>query len=206
MAAATTNNAPGRGFSLQGLLVGLFAGLAAYGVIEYWIDGADDSPLALGALFFIVTAAAAYLLLAEAGNHLKAGGAGLVIAAILFLPDFYIASAAAQYPASLTEFPIFFWFACRSFVAYVMAALAKAMLESGAPPRYAPVFFHGLTMPLIAGGAAIFSGLAMILLFAWARLLKELDVGYFNKLFQEPWFILPFLGAIGGLSIALMRG
>ncbi len=60
-------------------------------------------------------------------------------------------------------------------------------------------------MPLIAGGAKLFAGLALVLLFVWARLLKELDVNFFISLFQEPWFILPFLGAIGGLSIAMMR-
>ena len=63
-----------------------------------------------------------------------------------------------------------------------------------------------MTLPLILGGAKVFAGLALVLLFAWARLLKEMDVLFFHKLFQEPWFILPFLGAIGGLSIAMMRG
>jgi hypothetical protein len=61
-------------------------------------------------------------------------------------------------------------------------------------------------MPLIAGGAGLFAGLALILLFAWAALLKQMDVSFFSELFDEPWFILPFLGAIGGVSIAMIRG
>ena len=51
-----------------------------------------------------------------------------------------------------------------------------------------------------------FAGLALILLFAWAALLKQMDVRFFSELFDEPWFILPFLGAIGGLSISMIRG
>jgi hypothetical protein len=60
-------------------------------------------------------------------------------------------------------------------------------------------------LPLIAGGAKVFAGLSLVLLFAWAALLRQIDVDFFHKLFQEPWFILPFVGAIGGLSIAMIR-
>jgi hypothetical protein len=128
------------------------------------------------------------------------------IAAFFALPDYFIASIAGREPDNLTPFPTIFWFASRALVAYLLVTLAKAGFESGVPPAYERVFFHGITLPLIGGGSALFAGLALVLLFAWARLLKELDVAFFNALFQEPWFILPFLGAVGGLSIALMRG
>lgn len=197
----------GKGLALPGLIIGLLTGLAAYGVVEYWIDGKDDSPLAVTVLFFIITTSAAYLLLAESGKFIKSLGGALFIAALLAGPDFYMAGIVDNETMNLTNFPAIFWFiASRGLAAYLLVTLVKASFDSGVPPAYKDVFFHGLTMPLIVGGAKLFALLALLLLFAWARLLKEMDVEYFNKLFQEPWFILPFLGAIGGLSISMMRG
>lgn len=201
-----TDNGAGKGLALPGLLIGLLTGLAVYSIIEYWIDGRDDNPLALAVLLFITTLSAAYLLLAERGALLKAGLGALLIAAILFGPDYYLFDKVNAEDADLTPFPVIFWMFTRGLAAYLLVTLFKAAQESGVPPAYGPVFFHGITMPLIAGGAKLFAGLALILLFAWARLLKELDVNFFNDLFQEAWFIWPFLGAIGGLSIAMMRG
>ena len=196
----------GKGLALPGLIVGLLTGAAIYAIAEFWIDDADDKWPALVVLSFLITASASYLLLAETDRLIKAAGAALLIAAILALPDYYLMSHVTDESKNLTEFPAVFWFASRSLAVYLSITLAKSALEAGAPPPYAPVFFHGLTIPLIAGGAKIFAGLSLVLLFAWARLLKEMDVNFFNKLFQEPWFIFPFLGAIGGLSIAMMRG
>ncbi len=201
----------GKGLALPGLIIGLLTGLAAYGIIEFWIDGRDDNPLAIAALFFVITASAAYLLLAERASLFRALGGALAIAIMLALPDYFMTAAALDDFDNLSDFPAMFWFATsRGLVAYLLATLFKAGFEGGAglhlKPAYRDVFFHGLTMPLIGGGALLFAGLAVVLLFAWARLLKELDVGFFNALFQEPWFLLPFIGAIGGLSIALIRG
>ncbi len=201
-----THEETGKGLALPGLVIGLLTGLAVYAVVEYWLDGRDDNPLALASLFFIVTASAAYLLLAERGAVLKSVVGAVLIAALLFGPDYYLFAAASGEGNNLTAFPAYFWIFARGLAVYLMVTLAKAMQESGAPPAYGPVFFHGITIPLIAGGAKVFAGLALVLLFVWARLLKELDVNFFNTLFQEPWFIWPFLGAIGGLSIAMMRG
>lgn len=199
-----------KGLALPGLIIGLATGLAVYGVVEFWIDGRDNNPLAVTALFFIVTTAAAYLLLAEAGSLIRAAAGALVIAALLLIPDYWMANAGGDETSNVASFPVFFWFLLgRSLTAFLLITLIKAGLDGGGRrflPAYSNVFFHGLTMPLIAGGAKLFAGLALVLLFAWARLLKEMDVTFFNTLFQEPWFILPFLGAIGGLSIALMRG
>ncbi|WP_395073950.1 hypothetical protein, partial [Hyphococcus sp.] len=196
----------GKGLALPGLAIGLLTGLAVYAVVEYWLDGRDDNPLALATLFFIVTSSAAYLLLAERGAVLKSAIGALLIAALLFGPDYYLFAAASGDGNNLSPFPAIFWVFARGLAAYLMVTLVKAAHESGVPPAYGPVFFHGITIPLIAGGAKLFAGLALVLLFAWAKLLKELDVNFFNTLFQEAWFILPFLGAIGGLSIAMMRG
>lgn len=197
----------GKGLALPGLIIGLLTGFAVYGIVEFWIDGRDDNILGITTLFFIVTASAAYLLLAEAGSFLKAIGGALLIAALLVLPDYFMATVAGNEIDNLSDFPTLFWFlAARGLAAYILVTLVKAGFDSGAPPAYADVFFHGITMPLIAGGAKLIALLAVVLLFAWAYLLKALDVDFFNALFQEPWFLLPFMGAIGGLSIALMRG
>ncbi len=203
---ATRHENSGKGLALPGLLIGLLTGLAVYAIVEYWLDGHDDNALALTTLFFITTASASYLLLAERGTVLKAALGALLIAGVLFGPDLYMFSAASGESNNLTAFPALFWMSARGLAAYLLVTLVKSVQESGAPPSYEPVFFHGITLPLIAGGTKLFAGLALVLLFAWARLLKELDVNFFNTLFQEAWFILPFLGAIGGLSIAMMRG
>lgn len=196
----------GKGLVLTGLIVGLIAGFAAYGVIEFWIDDADDKPLPIAVLGFILTAAGGYLLMAELdqlGRSMVAAGA---IAAILFVPDFFMANAASHEVSDVPPHTIFWFLAGRWITVFLMLTLVKAGLEADAPPPYPRVFFHGLTLPLIGAGAKLFAVLALLLLFAWARLLKELDVDFFNKLFQEPWFLFPFLGGVGGASIALMRG
>lgn len=210
MAASGENGGPinsGKGLALPGLIVGLLTGAAVYGIVENWIDDRDAQALPITVLFFIVTAAAAYLLLAETNRLLKAAIAAALIAAILVIPDYFMAGAAGDDANNLSAFPAIFWFGVsRALAAYLLLTLVKASIEAGAPPPYREVFFHGITIPLIAAGAKLFAVLSLILLFAWAALLKTLDVEFFNKLFQEPWFIFPFLGGIGGLSIAMMRG
>ncbi|WDI32068.1 DUF4153 domain-containing protein [Hyphococcus flavus] len=197
----------GKGLALPGLIIGLLTGLAVYGIVEYWIDGRDDNPLAVTVLFFVVTMSAAYLLMAEAGAFIKALGGAIIVAVLLAWPDYFMAGIAANETNNLSEFPTLAWFlVSRGLAGYLLVTLIKASLESGAPPSYRHVFFHGVTLPLIAAGAKLFALLAVVLLFTWARLLKELDVSFFNEFFQKPWFLLPFMGAIGGLSIALMRG
>jgi hypothetical protein len=212
----------GKGLAFLGLAVGLLTGAAVYGVVEYWIDAADANALAapVSVLLFIVTAAAAFLLLAEQGGLARACAGGLLIAALLILPDYfmagggltilfdaYVAGKGVNRPDNLSSFPPTFWFLLgRSVVAYLLVALVKASFDAGFPPRYARVFFYGLTLPLIAAGAGLFAGLALVLLFAWASLLNEMDVDFFIELFEKPWFILPFLGGVGGLSVAMMRG
>lgn len=205
--SAQVGDGSGKGLVLPGLIVGLLTGFAIYGVVEFWIDDMDDKPLAITVLGFIATLSAAYLLLAERREFAKAAVGAFLIAAFLALPDFWMASVAGNEDANLSSFPPVFWFlVSRGIVAFLLLTLVKASQDDGVPPQYSRVFFHGMTLPLIAAGAKLFAVLALLLLFAWARLLKELDVNFFNELFQEPWFLMPFLGAIGGASIAMMRG
>lgn len=197
---------PGPGFALFGLIVGLAAGLAIYGVEEYWIDETSNQRTAYTALFAIAAFAAALLLLAERGARLRAIIPAALIAAILAAPSYFLLQVADK-SLNLEPFPAAFWFIAGAPIAgYLMTTFAKAALLDGAPPPYSAVFFHGLTLPLIFAGAAFFAQLAFVLIFSWAALLRAMNVDFFHYLFQEPWFMLPFFGAVGGLSIAMMRG
>ncbi|MEX0645765.1 MAG: DUF4153 domain-containing protein [Parvularculaceae bacterium] len=197
---------PGGGFALFGLMVGLAAGLAVYGITEFWIGEASNAPVAQTVLLTVASFAAAFLLLSERGATLRAVLPAAVIALILAYPT-YSSLKALDEGANLTAFPAVFWFVAGLHISgFLMTTLAKASLLERAPPPYSAVFFHGLTLPLIAAGAYFFAILASVLLFAWALLLRSLDVDFFHRVFQEPWFMLPFFGAVGGLSIAMMRG
>ena len=198
----------GGSFALAGLLIGLLTGLALYAIAEFWIDNERAPRLSVTTFLFVGTLSASTLLLANAGRYAGALLGSIVIAALLAIPNYFMTiTADPELDIRLQEFPSFFWFFLGGPVAwYLMVTLAKAMLdEKRTPPPYPAVFFHGLTLPLIAVGAKIFAVLSLVLLFAWAALLKSMNVLFFNELFQEPWFIMPFLGAIAGLSIAMMR-
>ena len=196
----------GRGLGLISLVVGLATGGAVYWITDRWIDASTPTPLSITTLQMIVAFAAGWLLLSERRDFLRPVVPAALIAAILAGPTWFMMSVVISRQFELVEFPVFFWFFLAAPLAfYLMLSLAKAALETGFPPKYASHYFHGLTLPLIAGGAKLFAGLSLILLFAWAALLKQMDVGFFSELFDEPWFILPFLGAIGGLSIAMIR-
>ncbi|MFZ5617089.1 MAG: hypothetical protein ACOZAA_07195 [Pseudomonadota bacterium] len=197
----------GRGLGLLSLVVGLATGGAVYWIVDHWIDAATPAPEAVVTLQSIIAFSAGWLLLSERRDFLRPIIPAALIAALLAGPSWFMAAADRGHSYELEPFPFIFWFFLSAPLAfYLMLSLAKAGLETGAPPKYASLFFHGLTLPLVAGGAKLFAGLALILLFAWAALLKQMDVRFFSELFDEPWFILPFLGAIGGLSIAMIRG
>jgi len=195
----------GRGFALMALIIGLVTGLAVYGLVEYWIDEVDNPRLSIAVLFFVVTSSILTLLLATARDMIWAPIFGIIIAAFFAFPNYFMTISTAE-EANLSSFPTIFWFMIGGPLAtYIMTTLIKANLDEGNPPPYSAIFFHGITLPLIIFGAKLFALLALVLLFAWAALLKSMDVAFFHNLFQQPWFILPFLGAIGGLSIAMMR-
>jgi hypothetical protein len=199
----------GGGLALLSLLVGLATGGAVYGIIEYWGDVVEAGAVPATMMQAVVTFSAGWLLLAERGRLFGAIVPAAIIAAVLAAPTWFFASVDLSSDGNFDfdSFPIFFWgFVAAPLSFYLMLTLAKAAIETGAPPRYERVFLHGLTLPLTGGGAQLFAGLSLLLLYAWAALLKQMNVDFFSRLFDEPWFILPFLGAIGGLSIAMIRG
>ncbi|MBB5518354.1 DUF4153 domain-containing protein [Amphiplicatus metriothermophilus] len=203
---SANNERKGPGFALFGLATGAAAGLAGYAVVELWADRAADERGPLTVFAFLAAFTAAFLLLAERKRIAWAAAPALAIAGVLAIPTWFMLGAAAP-EANLNEFPVRFWFLIGApLAAYVMTTLAKAALEEGVPPGYSTVFFHGLTLPLIYAGASLFAVLAILLLFAWAALLRAMNVDFFHNIFQEAWFILPFSGAVGGAAIAMMRG
>lgn len=198
----------GRGLGLLSLFVGLSTGTAAYWIIENWIDiTASPTPQSVAILQSIVAFSAGWLLLSERRDFIRPIVPAALIAGLLAVPTWNLAAADQANGHDIDPFPFIFWFAASAPLAFhLMLSLAKAALETGRAPKYPALFFHGLTLPLIGGGAALFAGLSLVLLFAWAALLKQMDVAFFAELFDQPWFIMPFLGAIGGLSIAMIRG
>ncbi len=197
----------GRGLGLLSLVVGLATGGATYWIVDRWIDASTPSPVSITTLQSIIAFSAGWLLLSERKDFLRPIVPAALIAALLAGPSWFMASSDRGHSYELKSSPFIFWFFLSAPLAfYLLLSLAKSTLETGLPPKYTSLYFHGLTLPLIAGGAKLFAGLALILLYAWAALLKQMDVKFFSELFDEPWFILPFLGAIGGLSIAMIRG
>jgi hypothetical protein len=212
-AADNASGAPadrGRGLGLLSLLVGLAAGAAIYGVVEQWGDQGRPAPLPITLMQLVASFATGWLLLADRGRVLAAILPAALIAAVLAVPTWFFAAVDISGGGGnydFESFPILFWsFLAAPLSFYIMLTLAKSAIESGVPPKYESVFFHGVTLPLIGAGAHIFAGLSLVLLYAWAALLKQMGVDAFAKLFDEPWFVLPFLGAVGGLSIAMIRG
>lgn len=203
---SANNERKGPGFALFGLAVGATAGLAGYAVVELWADRVADERGPLTTFAFLAVFTAAFLLLAERGRIGRAVAPALAIAGALAVPTWFMLGASSP-EAELNEFPVRFWFLIGGpLAAYVMTTLAKAALEDRIPPGYSAVFFHGLTLPLIYAGASLFAVLAILLLFAWAALLRAMNVDLFHDIFQEAWFILPFSGAVGGAAITMMRG
>ena len=193
------------GFALRAAAAGLLAGAAFYAIGEFWVDEVRQSRLGLTALACVATFAVVFLLLARSGSFWRGAPYALAIAVISAAPAYGVLWV-LDFGEDLHLFPALFWALVGApMSAYLMAVFARAVLEDGAPPPYSTVFFHGLTMPLIAVGAFLIALLALVLLFAWALLMRSIDIDAFHALFQEPWFILPFLGAVGGLAIALMR-
>ncbi len=197
----------GRGLSLLSLVVGLAAGLATYWLVDYRLDSATPTAADLTLLHSIIVFSTGWLLLAERTDFIRPVLPAALIAGIVAVPTLFMSTAQIAAGQDLDPFPYLFWFIAAGPIAeFLLLALSKSMLETGAPPKYAALFFNGLTLPLIGLGAWLFAGLMLVLLFAWAALLKQMDVAFFAELFGKTWFIMPFFGAVGGLSIALIRG
>ncbi len=195
---------PRRGFGLFGLALGLAAGLIAYALTEFWIDVTVQPTAAQALLVFVGVTTAALLLTAGPSQWLRGAFAAPVIGALIAGPTAYMLSANVE-TRNLSTFPPMFWFLVGAPLAgLLLIALARAAL-SPRGERYTELFSSGVTLPLVAAGSAVFALLGVVLLYSWAALMRSMNVNLFHQLFQQPWFMLPFIGAMGGLSIGLIK-
>ncbi|MEL7486420.1 MAG: DUF4153 domain-containing protein [Pseudomonadota bacterium] len=186
------------------LAIGFGAGLAVYGILEFWLDEVRDTRAPLTALAFVVTFALSLLLLDEDGAPLRSAPYAAAIAAFSSAPAYFMLWV-LDYGEDIHLFPALFWvIAGAPLSIYVLTALAKAVFDERAP-RYSAVFFNGLTLPLVFLIAAALWLLGAIILFAGALLLRSNGVDGMHQLLQEPWFLPPLLGVIGAGSLALSR-
>jgi hypothetical protein len=195
------------GFGLLSLLVGLAAGAAIYAIIKHRpIDGSDSVWTEFVLMQFVALFAMSWLLIADRGNLFRPIPIAAAIAGVGMAISWFLAREQGNSDLRLDEFPIFFWstLAC-PLASYLAICLAKSALETGIRPQYTALFVNGLTLPLIKTGAALIAALALVLLYAWGELLKSMGVAAFARLFANPAFFLPFLGAVGGLAISMMR-
>lgn len=198
----------GRGLALASLIIGLLTGLAVWLIVEFWIDGSDrQTGWSIASLLFVIALGAAWMLLAERDDLIRPVIGALAVASLIAIPAAWLFTQGFVDDPNTSDWPMRLWLGLFGPVAaFLLVVLVKACFMSGVPPHYTAVFYHGLTFPLTMLGAAIIAGLALALLFAWANLLKALDVAFFLNLFEKPWFILPFLGATGGFAVGVMRG
>jgi hypothetical protein len=195
---------PRRGFALFGLIVGLIAGVLAYAVTELWIDPVYRPIGGQAFLVFIGAAGAALLLTASPERWLRGLPHALATGALIAGPTAYMLAANIE-TRNLSSFPPMFWFLVGApATGLLLIALSRAALAPQGK-RYTELFASGVTLPLIAVGATLFALLGAVLLFSWAALMRSMNVNLFHQVFQQPWFMLPFLGAIAGLSIGLIK-
>ncbi len=189
--------------SLSGLIVGLGAGVAVCAIAIFWIGKSGERPLPLATLTAIVAGSAIYLVICERGAAVKSAAYATAIASALSVATFGVLTLGAD--PHLIAWPRLFWLGFGlPLAAFLMAALAKASIPNGLP-AYSSVFLNGLTIPLVLIGAAFLTGLAAVFVYAAAWLLKSLNVDILHRVFQQAWFMLPFLGAAAGLFIAMVR-
>lgn len=192
------------GFPLFGLAIGALAGLAAYAVTELWIDPAARPVGGQTFIVFIGAFAASMLLTASRERWLRGGVHALLIGALIAGPTAFMLSAHSDVK-NLSTFPPLFWFMVGAPLSgLILVALARASLAPRGD-RYTELFSSGVTLPMIVAGSAIFALLGVVLLYSWTALMRSMNVNAFHQIFQQPWFMLPFLGGVAGLSIGLIK-
>lgn len=195
---------PRKGFALFGLVVGVMTGLLAFAVTELWIDPVYRPVGGQTFLVFIAVTSAALLLIASPDKWLRGAPYALGVGALIAGPTAFMLSAQID-AKNLSTFPPMFWFLVGAPVTGVLLiALSRAALAPSGK-RYTELFSSGVTLPLVASGSMLFALLGAVMLFAFAGLARSANVNFVHQTVQQPWFMLPFLGAIGGLSIGLVK-
>ncbi|MEO1309758.1 MAG: hypothetical protein AAFV51_02165 [Pseudomonadota bacterium] len=184
-----------------------FGAIAAYAFYQI-VDKSEDAaePLFAAAATFAITVAIGWAVLARASRVVAAGVASVVIAAALAAGMARIYAVAESAPDIDTALPLFWLAAGGPLAFFLLLVFSKASIDARTPPPYRALFLHGLSLPLIGGAAKIFAGLICAFLFTWAWLFDSLGVSIFLEIVREPWFLLPFLGGVGALSVGVIRG
>lgn len=193
------------GLGLFGLASGLGAGLIAAALVTYGVDGAVDERAGKVAVAFTAAASIALLFIAERGAFWRGALAAMLIGAAIAAPTYAMLGALDE-TRNLAPFPAVFWLAAGAPISvFLLIGLARSAL---APPRdrYSEFFLHASTAPIAVVGGALLTILGLVLLFAFAGLLRSWNFDHFHRLFQQPWFLLPFIGALAGGALGLMRG
>jgi len=197
----------GRGIFPLSVIIGVVTGGAAYFITRFLVDGAPAGPFAAATLQSLAIFAASWLLLAERRDFLRPLLPAAIIAAALAGPTAFLASIRAPQNAEIDPFPFLFWaIAAAPLTFFLLLSLSKSWLETGKTISYRAIFLNGLTFPIVAGGGALFAGLALILIFAAGAFLKQLDAEIMARVIEEPWFILPFFSVVGAMCLAFIRG
>ncbi|MEL7492158.1 MAG: hypothetical protein AAGJ73_15725 [Pseudomonadota bacterium] len=210
MGSTTVNKAGEKGHwgdALAAALVGLIAGLLAYGAMQFWAAQSPRPVLAVTLLYALAMGALSFFFLAARGRVLQSALCAAVIALILTPSTFHMARAATDPMQRIAEFPVYFWFAIAGpLCAYLLASLASGLFfAENSSRKYDPVFMYGLTQPLVALCAALFSFAGVALLLAGAFMLENFGIAGAPAAVQKPWVLLPALGALAGFSIVFIR-
>ena len=206
MVTAQTNDDVGIPFfALISLAIGAATGLGIHLVSEVWINDTEPAGAQIATLLGLGSFTTAFLLLVSNGTTMRALIGAVLITALLAIPDWRL-TALIQNADGIDRGIVVLWFGCaRWLTAYLLVVLVRSTSETGIPPKYDTVFLHGLTTPLIVVGAFICAGLALLLVYAWAQLMKEMGIDVIVELLKESAFYAPFLGAITAVAITMMR-
>ncbi|MBY0423965.1 MAG: hypothetical protein K2Q06_16805, partial [Parvularculaceae bacterium] len=192
-----------RSFALFGLAVGLVTGLLAYAVTHYFVDGAWRGIAGQTALVFIGVSAASLLALADSARWLRGAAIAPMIGAAVAAPTWFMLNASID-ANNLSAFPPMFWFLVGApLTGLILNALGRAALAPRGD-RYTALFAAGVALPMVGVGALLLGTLGVVLLYAWSALMRSMNVDIFHKVFQQDWFMLPFLGVVGGAAIGFM--
>lgn len=207
----------GRGVVLWSVIAGAAAGATASAASYLMARGGGPAGLGAGA-FYVGAFALAYAFLVERTDRLRPFIAALVIAALIAAPAYWMSLAADDPTGRRAGAPAALWFALAAPAGgYLMVAFVKAyILRHGASTAAAgseaasaadsAFFLHVLTLPLVLLAAAMLISPGAALLGAGALVLGPQAGAAAAMAAPYAWLTWPFVGALIGLVIGVMRG
>ncbi len=183
-------------------LVGALAGVLLYVISEHW------KPEAPTWYYFVIVISAAFVLTWSRATAVSSilFSTGLAIAAALPLHFMFETSGGWSDDSSFPHLAI--WGALTApYFCYVATAFFRAILGKGTSGfSYTRLFDNIIRIPLLLFLSMLFTGIIFGLYGLWTALFEVIEIDFFLELMDEPWFLLPVAGSVGGLSVALMRG